>query len=199
MRIAVCLTEQKAEPWLEGLRAALPGAEVSAWAPGAAPADHAVVWAPPQAFIDEQPGLQTLFNIGAGVDALIKLRLPPTLKVVRLDDAGMAVQMADYVSHALIRHFREFDGYEADTAQGRWSFRKPRARREFPVGILGMGVLGRRVAQAVAGFEFPVHSRPHKPQVMCLKQTVFLWMRITLMSVHFLKSGAAIRELIPIL
>ena len=164
MRIAVCLTEQKAEPWLEGLRAALPGAQVQAWAPGAEPADHAVVWAPPQAFIDEQPALQTLFNIGAGVDALMKLRLPPTLKVVRLDDAGMAVQMAEYVCHALTRHFREFDGYEADTAQGRWSFRKPRARSEFPVGILGLGVLGRRVAQAVAGFEFPVLGWSRTPQ-----------------------------------
>ena len=166
MRIAVCLTDQRVEPWLEGLRAALPGAEVYAWTPGALPADHAVVWAPPQAFIDEQPGLQTLFNIGAGVDALMKLRLSATLKVVRLDDAGMAVQMAEYVCHALIRHFREFDGYEADTAQGRWSFRKPRARSEFPVGILGLGVLGTRVAQAVASFEFPVHGWSRTPRAL---------------------------------
>ncbi len=164
MRIAVCLTDQRVEPWLEGLGAALPDAEVLAWAPGAPPADYAVVWAPPQAFIDEQPRLQALFNIGAGVDALMKLRLPPALKVVRLDDAGMAVQMAEYVCHALIRHFREFDGYEADTAQGRWSFRKPRARSDFPVGLLGLGVLGRRVAQAVAGFEFPVHGWSRTPQ-----------------------------------
>ncbi len=133
MRIAVCLTDHRVEPWLDGLRAALPGADVHAWAPGAPAADHAVVWAPPQDFIDQQPALQTLFNIGAGVDALLKLRLPPGLRIVRLDDAGMAVQMAEYVCHALIRHFREFDGYEADTAQGRWSFRRPRARSEFPV------------------------------------------------------------------
>ncbi len=164
MRITVCLKDQRVEPWIEGLRAALPDAEVDAWAPGAPPADHAVVWAPPQAFIDQQPTLQALFNIGAGVDALMALRLPAALKVVRLDDAGMAVQMAEYVCHALIRHFREFDGYEADTAQGRWSFRKPRARSEFPVGILGLGVLGQRVAQAVAGFEFPVHGWSRTPR-----------------------------------
>ncbi|RYY48395.1 MAG: glyoxylate/hydroxypyruvate reductase A, partial [Comamonadaceae bacterium] len=41
-------------------------------------------------------------------------------------------------------------------AAGRWDFRKPRTRAEFPVGVMGMGVLGRRVAQALAGFEFPV-------------------------------------------
>ncbi len=166
MRVAVCLTDQRVEPWLEGLGAALPDAEVLAWAPGAPPADYAVVWAPPQAFIDEQPRLQALFNIGAGVDALMKLRLPPALKVVRLDDAGMAVQMAEYVCHALIRHFREFDGYETDTAQWRWSFRKPRARHDFPVGILGLGVLGRRVAQAVAGFEFPVLGWSRTPHAL---------------------------------
>ena len=166
MRIAVCCTDTRVEPWIEGLRAALPGSQVQAWTPGAPPADHAVVWAPPQQFIDEQPGLQTLFNIGAGVDALLKLRLPPSVQVVRLDDAGMAVQMAEYVCHALIRHVREFDAYEADTARGRWSYRKPRARSEFPVGILGLGVLGQRVAQAVAGFEFPVRGWSRTPRQM---------------------------------
>jgi pyruvate/2-oxoglutarate dehydrogenase complex dihydrolipoamide acyltransferase (E2) component len=33
--------------------------------------------------------------------------------VVRLDDAGMSVQMAEFVCHAVIRHFRELDAYEA--------------------------------------------------------------------------------------
>ena len=164
MRIALCCTDTRVEPWIDGLRAALPGAQVEAWSPGAALADHAVVWAPPQQFIDEQPQLQTLFNIGAGVDALLKLRLPPGLKVVRLDDAGMAVQMAEYVCHALIRHFREFDLYDADTAQGRWSFRKPRQRQDFPVGILGLGVLGERVARAVAAFDFPVRGWSRTPR-----------------------------------
>ena len=165
MRIAFCCTGTAPEPWLQGLTAALPGAEVQVWAPGAPQADFAVVWAPPQAFIDEQPGLKALFNIGAGVDALLKLRLPPGLPVVRLDDAGMSVQMAEYVCHAAIRHFREFDVYEAETARRQWSFHKPRARADFPVGVMGLGVLGARVAQALRTFEFPVNgwSRTSKP------------------------------------
>ena len=158
MIITFCCTDSKAEPWLAGLRAALPQATVAEWQPGAPPADHAVVWAPPQQFLDEQQGLKALFNIGAGVDALLKLRLPPALKVVRLDDAGMSVQMAEYVCHAVIRHFREFDGYEADVAQGRWSYRKPRARADFPVGVMGLGVLGQRVAGALRQFDFPVRG-----------------------------------------
>ncbi len=73
MNITFCCTDTKAEPWLQGLRAALPGATVDVWQPGAPQADHAVVWAPPQQFLDEQQALKGLFNIGAGVDALLKL------------------------------------------------------------------------------------------------------------------------------
>ena len=164
MRITVCLTQQKPEPWVAGLQAALPGAQVSAWQPGDPPADWAVVWAPPQAFIDEQTDLRALFNTGAGVDALLQLRLPPGLRVVRLDDAGMSVQMAEYVCHAVIRHFREFDGYEADIREARWSYRKPRSRADWPVGVMGLGVLGARVAQALRVFDFPVHGWSRGPR-----------------------------------
>ena len=155
MRVTFCCTDTNAQPWLEGLRAALPGADVALWARGASPADYAVVWAPPQTFFDEQTALRGVFNIGAGVDAL-KLRLPEGVPVVRLDDAGMSVQMAEYVCHAVIRHFREFDTYEADVAGGKWSYRKPRARADFPVGVMGLGVLGERVALALKPFDFPV-------------------------------------------
>ena len=156
MRVTFCCTNTNAQPWLEGLRAALPNAEVAQWALGASLADYAVVWAPPQQFLDEQVNLKGIFNIGAGVDALMTLRLPAGVPVVRLDDAGMSVQMAEYVCHTVIRHFREFNAYEADVADGKWSYRKPHARADFPVGVMGLGVLGERVAHVLNQFEFPV-------------------------------------------
>ena len=71
-QITFCCTRTDPEPWLAGLRAALPAAQVSVWQSGADPADFAVVWAPPQQFLDEQSQLKGIFNIGAGVDALMK-------------------------------------------------------------------------------------------------------------------------------
>ena len=169
MKIVFCCTNTKADPWLEGFRQALPGVDIWEWQEavhGQSPklADHAVVWSPPQAFIDEQTQLQNLFNIGAGVDALLKLQLPEPLHVVRLNDAGMSVQMAEYVCHAVIRYFREFDHYAQDAAAKRWSFRKPSVRSEFAVGILGAGVLGSKVAQALKQFEFPVNVWSRTPK-----------------------------------
>ena len=158
MKITFCCTGTEPEPWLAGLRAALPQAQVELWQAGTAPADYAVVWAPPQQFFDEQPQLKAVFAIGAGVDALLKLRLPASASFVRLDDAGMAVQMAEYVCHAVIGHFRQFDRYGADISQGRWTVHPSRNRAEFSVGVMGLGVLGQRVAQALAQFEFPVNG-----------------------------------------
>jgi glyoxylate/hydroxypyruvate reductase A len=164
MKISFCCSNTKAGPWIEGLGAALPGAQVEEWQPGAAPADHAIVWTPPQQFMDEQQQLKGIFNIGAGVDALMKLQLPAGAQVVRIDDGGMAVQMAEFVCHAVIRHFRELDAYEDDVAQGKWSYRKPRSRSEYPVGVMGLGVLGARVAQALKLFDFPVMGWSRSPK-----------------------------------
>ncbi len=166
MRIVFSCIGTKPEPWLRSLRMALPQAEIEEWVPGAPQADYAVVWAPPQTLLDEQKQLKGIFNIGAGVDALMRLRLPEGVPVVRLDDAGMSVQMAEYVCHAIIRHFRGLDVCDADERIQRWSFRPPKVRAEYPVGIMGLGVLGERVAKAVATFEFPVVGWSRSPKTI---------------------------------
>ena len=151
---------------MAGLREALPPAQVSLWQPGAPQADYAVVWGPSQQFFDEQTQLKAVFNAGAGVDALLKLRLPPGLPIVRLDDAGMAVQMAEYVCQAVIRHFRELDAYADDIRRGAWTYRAPRQRSDWPVGVMGLGVLGQRVVRALQAFEFPVLGWSRSPKAL---------------------------------
>ena len=165
MKIVFCCRNTDPEPWLAGLTAALPGAEVLLWEPGGTCADHAVVWAPPQEFFDQQPQLRGVFNIGAGVDALLALRLPASALVVRLDDAGMAVQMAEYVCQAVIRYFRQLDVYAQDIDRGQWTFQRPQQRADFAVGVMGLGVLGSRVAHALRHFEFPVRGWSRLPKV----------------------------------
>lgn len=166
MRLLLCNRDERpAEAWLRELRAALPAARIDPWRPGLPPEyEVALVWSPPQQLFDEQPQLRAVFNLGAGVDKLLALRLPPALQVLRLEDAGMAVQMAEYVCHALIRHFREFDHYQRQQQAADWTQRPLRERADFPVGIMGLGVLGARVAQAVRQFEFPLLGWSRTPR-----------------------------------
>ncbi len=82
MDITFCCADTNAEEWLPGLRAALPEATITLWQPGAPPARYAIVWQPPKQFFAEQPQLRALFNMGAGVDALMGPHLSPA------DDGG---------------------------------------------------------------------------------------------------------------
>ncbi|GAB2455878.1 glyoxylate/hydroxypyruvate reductase A [Comamonas humi] len=156
MKLVVYSKGGNPQGWLDGIRAALPGAEAWAWTPGSPPADYALVWMPPQQLLDEQAGLKAIFNMGAGVDALLRMRLPAGVPLVRLEDAGMAVQMAEYVCHALIGYYRGFAGYAAQQREARWQALPVPRRADFTVGVMGLGVLGQRVARAVQGFDFPV-------------------------------------------
>jgi glyoxylate/hydroxypyruvate reductase A len=157
MRISFC-AQTDPTPWLAALQQHLPQAQVDVWQGGAARADYAIVWAPPQQFFDEQTALQAVFNMGAGVDALLQRQVRTDLPIVRLNDAGMGVQMAEYVCHALIRHTRDFSLFEAQAQQGLWQEPPVLDRTDFPVGVLGLGVLGEHVARAVQQFEFPVRG-----------------------------------------
>ena len=150
----------EAEPlaWVAALRDALPEAHVRLWNDGQpeGQADFAVVWSPPYDLFDREPRLKAAFNLGAGVDALLQLPgLPDGLPLVRLEDGGMAVQMAEYVLYHLLRESRDFGRYEAQQAQGIWQQQADIVREDWTVGVLGAGTMGARIAQACAALEYP--------------------------------------------
>ena len=159
MKILFYSPENNLQPWLDEIGTAFPLAEVWAWTPDCVgrQADFAVLWAPPVELLASQRELKAVFNIGAGVDGLMRLpNLPAGVPIVRLNDAGMAVQMAEYVCHALIRHTRGFAVYEGHAKAGEWKREPAIDRGAFPVGVMGLGNMGARVAQSVAGFDYPV-------------------------------------------
>ncbi len=159
MNIVVYSEGGNPEAWLAAIGQHMPNARAWKWEPGAPQADYALVWRPPQQLLDEQgAGLKAIFNMGAGVDGLFQQQLPDGVPVIRLEDAGMSVQMAEYVCHAVIDHFRGLNHYRAQQLVGEWKLQPLRSRADFPVGIMGLGVLGDRVAQAVAQFDFPVRG-----------------------------------------
>lgn len=164
----------QADEWVRALASALPQARVSAWrADGPVlNAEYAVVYQPPAAFFARERGLRAIFTMSAGVDALLGMpELPEDIPVFRLEDAGMAVQMAEYALYALLRVARGFDAYSGLQRQSSWIPLPALDRQQWPVGVLGLGQVGARVAETLAGFGFPVlgwaRSRHELPGVRC--------------------------------
>jgi glyoxylate/hydroxypyruvate reductase A len=167
MRVLLYRGDGVVEPWVRDFAQALPGAEIVAWQDGAAlaPCDYAVLWAPTPALLEQLAQVKAIFLMGAGVDALLKLgEQLPDVPIVRLGDAGMGVQMAEYVTYAVLRYFRRFDEYEMQAEHGVWSQLQPYAKEDFTIGVMGMGKLGMHVIEAMRHFGFPVRGWSRTPR-----------------------------------
>lgn len=152
--------------WRDAIQAAMPECEVLAWEPGAeeTSARYAAVWSPPDAFFQTETKLQAVFNLGAGVDHLLSLPSLPAVPLLRLEDAGMAPQMAEYVIYNLARLTRGFDTYDAQQRRASWNPLSAVRHADWPVGVMGLGKLGSHVAAAVAAVGYPVAGWARSPR-----------------------------------
>jgi glyoxylate/hydroxypyruvate reductase len=173
MRILLHRADCDTDPWLRDFAELLPEAEVVVWRDGAPcgqgePFDYAVLWSPPAAMVPELARVKVVFLTGAGADGLLKFSgaIPRNVPIVRLGDAGMGVQMAEYVTHAVLRYFRRFDQYEAQARNGQWRPLPQHRKQDFPVGVLGLGVLGSCVVPALAQFGFPLFGWSRTPKAL---------------------------------
>ncbi|PLC49056.1 glyoxylate/hydroxypyruvate reductase A [Pollutimonas subterranea] len=147
------------DTWINPLKALIPDAEIHPWVDNGPTIDAqlAIVWNPPADIFLREPALKAVFNLGAGVDAIIKRPgLRDDVAVVRLEDAGMSAQMAEYAVYALVRASRQFDQYEKQQEQQVWQPLPDIQRQKWTVGVMGLGVMGTRVAQTLAGLDYPV-------------------------------------------
>lgn len=170
MRVLLYRSDGVIEPWIQAFAAVMPHAETVVWHEGMslaaqAPCDYAVLWAPTPALLDQLGHVKAIFPMGAGVDGLLKFgdALPP-VPIVRLGDAGMAEQMAEYVAYATLRYFRRFDDYEQQARQGIWNPLPVPAKADFTVGVLGLGKLGMPVLRTVRQLGFPVRGWSRSPK-----------------------------------
>jgi glyoxylate/hydroxypyruvate reductase A len=77
---------------------------------------------------------------------------------VRVEDAGMGPQMVDYCRYEVFHWMQRRQEYAEQQAAGVWKQCAPYSRDEWPIGVFGFGVLGRRVASAFAADGFPVNA-----------------------------------------
>jgi glyoxylate/hydroxypyruvate reductase A len=114
MRILLQMPGREVGAWRAAIAQALPEAEIAVWPEVFGEPDYALVWRPPPELFARVRAPKAIFNLGAGVDALLAVpTLPPDVPVIRLTDAGMAEQMAEYVTLAVLRAYREMDAYAA--------------------------------------------------------------------------------------
>lgn len=178
LRIVLCTQGAQAGAWQAALREAFAAQRLAAelWWRDAAQteldlqarqADVALVWRPPPALFAEQRALKLAFNLGAGADAVLELpTFPRALPLLRLEDAGMAPALAEYVLAAVLRVYRGLDRYAAQQCQAQWKPVEPVARERYQIGVLGLGVIGSEVARVLAAHGFALRGFARSPHAI---------------------------------
>ena len=132
---------------------------------------YAAVWKPVPGTLSAFPHLQAIFNLGAGVDAVVNDPALPDVPLVRVVDDDLTHRMTEYVvMHVLIHHRRQrhLDACQRDRV---WAPPAQWAANAVRVGVMGLGVLGRAAAAVLAGIGFTVagwsRSRKTIPGILC--------------------------------
>lgn len=126
----------------------------------------AIVWMPPHDFFDGLDNLTHVYALAAGVDQLIAHPgLSSDVTLVRLHDAGMAVQMQEYVLYGVLHAHRKFNEFRVFQSQNTWAHGAGvRRAADVSVGILGTGALGQQVADRLTANHYPVRCWSRTPK-----------------------------------
>jgi glyoxylate/hydroxypyruvate reductase A len=130
------------------------------------PADihYAAVWKPAPGELAAFPNLRVIFNLGAGVDALMADTSLPKVPLVRVAVSDLTGRMSEYiVLHALMHH-RQEPYLRASQREKRWRPKSQWPANAISVGVMGLGTLGSHAAQALRhlGFRVAGWSRSRK-------------------------------------
>lgn len=154
-------------PWLRRFRERLPGWKIEIANDQGPPVHgfrYAAVWKPAPGYLARCNGIEAIFNLGAGVDALLKDATLPDVPLVRVVNDDLTRRMTEYVVlHCLIHHRRQ-RMLDAAQARGEWEAKDQWAASAVRVGILGMGELGQDAAEVLTriGFDVAGWSRTRK-------------------------------------
>ena len=160
--------------WRERLRQYLPAMDfVIAGEDDFDPATirYAAVWKPAKGYLATLPRLSAIFNLGAGVDAVMADPMLPDVPLVRVATDDLTNRMSEYVLlHVLMAHRRQ-PSLAAAQKRRQWDGRLQWAAKDLRVGVMGLGVIGADAAHklAMVGFDVAGWSRTPRsaPGITC--------------------------------
>lgn len=167
MTVLFCSESDPPEPWRQLFAGAFPGMGFRVW-PDIGPVEdvrYALVWRQPKGLLATLPNLKAVLVLGAGVDAVLEdPHLPPGVPILRLVDAGLPEPMAEYALYAVLHFQRTMPAYLSQQREARWQRKPWLLAPQWPVGVMGLGVIGKVVARYLANAGYPVAAWVREPR-----------------------------------
>jgi glyoxylate/hydroxypyruvate reductase A len=125
---------------------------------------YAAVWKPTPGELAAFPNLRVVFNLGAGVDALMADRRLPNVPLVRIAVGDLTHRMTEYVVLHVLMHHRQELYLRASQREKRWEPKLQWPASAISVGIMGLGTLGSDAADVLRRLGFRVSGWSNSPK-----------------------------------
>ena len=127
---------------------------------------YAAVWKPAPGDLGSFPNLRAIFNLGAGVDALMADKSLPNVPLVRVAVPDLTNRMTEYVVlHVLMHHRQEIYLRDSQCAK-RWAPLYQWPASAVAVGVMGLGTLGADAADVLRRLGFRVAGWSRSPRTI---------------------------------
>jgi glyoxylate/hydroxypyruvate reductase A len=175
MALAYLLPIWPVDLWVDAMRRLDPARDIRVWPDGLGRLEdirYVVCWRPPPGVARSFPNLEAIFNLGAGVDAILADdTLPIHVPIVRVNDSDLTTRMTEYVVLQVLMHHRQQRRTDFNQQSKLWDPFITHAATDLAVGIMGLGVMGAASAEILRdiGFKVAGWSRTRKkvPGVHC--------------------------------
>ena len=125
---------------------------------------YAAVWKPAPGELAAFANLRVIFNLGAGVDALIADSSLPKVPLVRVAVSDLTARMTEYVVLHALMHHRQEPYLRACQREKRWQPKFQWPASAISVGVMGLGTLGSHAAAALRQLGFRVSGWSRSPK-----------------------------------
>ena len=159
MGIVILRQDGKIDLWKKALQKAGPGIPIYSFLEDHPPeqVDMAIVWKHPKGSLKNYPNLKCIASFGAGVDFIFEDKERPSdVPVTRVVDPKLASDMSEFVLGQILAHLKHFFQYKLDQLNHKWEMRSYGRIADVSVGIMGMGALGRALAEDLLKLNFRV-------------------------------------------
>src|SRR5258708_25635695 len=127
---------------------------------------YAAVWKPSPGELAGFPNLRVIFNLGAGVDALMADSSLPKVPLVRVAVSDLTDRMAEYVVLHVLMHHRQEPYLRACQREKRWGPRSQWAAKAISAGEMRLGPLGADAPVSLRRFGFRAScGRPYPRRI----------------------------------
>ncbi|MDE5441942.1 glyoxylate/hydroxypyruvate reductase A [Bradyrhizobium sp. CSA207] len=127
---------------------------------------YAAVWKPVPGDLGAFSNLRAIFNLGAGVDALMADKSLPDVPLVRVAVPDLTGRMTEYVVLHVLMHHRQELYLRQSQREKRWEPKYQGPASAVTVGIMGLGTLGADAADVLRRLGFCVAGWSRSPRAI---------------------------------